>query len=127
MNMNDEELQRQIEQNAPVTGAEGRIYKSIFETLRREPDFNLSHSFADRVISRIESAKESKTELIWMGVGIFSFMIAALVAALMSNYELNFGVMKFISGYPGLVAFGITLILALQWIDKKFVRKSSVI
>lgn len=125
--MNDEELQRQIEQDAPVTGAEGRIYKSIFETLRREPDFNLSHSFADRVISRIESARESKAELIWMGVGIFCFMIAAWVAAFMSNYELNFGVMKFISGYPGLVVFGVALILALQWIDKKFVKKSSMI
>lgn len=125
--MNDEELQSHIEQNGPVTGAEGRIYKSIFETLKREPDFKLPPSFADNVIAGIESAKESKAELIWMGVGIFSFMIAALVAAFMSNYELNFGVMKFISGYPGLVAFGIALILALQWIDKKFVRKSSMI
>jgi hypothetical protein len=43
----------------------------------------------------------------------------------MTNFKLNFGVLRFISGYPGLFVFGALFILALQWIDKKLIRPST--
>ena len=119
----DEELQNQIEQTGDGSGNDAQIYKKVFDALQREPDFKLPHSFADRVISRIESARESKTEMVWLVIGVFSFVVTAIIAVALTNYKLDFGVLKFISGFPGLIAFGVAFIAGLHWFDKKFIRK----
>jgi hypothetical protein len=119
----DEELQSQIEQTGNGSGRDAKIYKKIFDALQREPDFKLPSSFADRVISRIESARESRTEIVWLVIGVFSFIVAGSIAVALTNYKLDFGVLKFISGFPGLVAFGVAFILGLHWFDKRFIRK----
>jgi hypothetical protein len=119
----DEELQNQIESTGNASGKDALIYKEIFNALKREPDFKLPPSFADRVIARIEAARESKAEMVWLVVGVLSFVVTGIIAVALTNYKLDFGVMKFISGYPGLVAFGVVFILGLHWLDKKFIRK----
>ncbi len=120
---NDEELQNEIELTGSGSGPDAQVYKRIFDALKREPDFKLPPSFADKVIYKIEATRESKTEMIWLGLGVLCFVIAGIVAIAMTNYKFDFGALKFISGYPGLIAFGATFIAALHWLDKKFVRK----
>ncbi len=119
----DEELQRWIEQTGDGSGQDAQIYKEVFKALRHEPDFKLPPSFADRVVSRIEAARESKTEIVWIFVGVLSFVITGMIAVALTNYKLDFGVLKFISGFPGLIAFGVAFIAGLHWFDKRFVRK----
>jgi hypothetical protein len=121
---NDEELQNQIERTGAGEGIDARAYKAVFDALKLEPDFRPSAGFADRVLSRIQPARESKTEIVWMAIGIFSFVIAGVVAVFLTNYRLNFGVLKFVSGYPGLIAFGIAFVAGLHWLDGKFIKKS---
>jgi hypothetical protein len=98
-------------------------FSTVDRALKREPEFQLPSDFSDRVIARIEAKPESASDMVWMGAGIFAFVIAAIVAVALTDFKFNFGVLKFISGYPGLVVFGIMFVLVLQWIDRKVIQK----
>ena len=121
--MTDEELQDIVEKGSQGHGADERAYRRVFDTLKREPSLELSAGFASRVVSKLQY-KSSRSDVTWLAVGITSFLIAMIVAIALTGFTLNWGVFKFISGYPGLIAFGIAFVLMLQWIDKKVVRKS---
>lgn len=123
--MRDEELQGYAEKGELLDNRDSRVYDKIFEALRREPEFTISPKLAEAVVRRIDfSAHRSSTDLIWLYTGLAACFIAMLVTALLTGFEINFGAFKFISGYKGLFVFGIFFVLALQWIDKKIVRKA---
>lgn len=123
MTTKEEELQNQIERTGlPVDDIDAYAYKRVFETLKQEPDFHLPINFADKVIQKIEARKESSSDFLWFGIGIFMFAIAAIVAIVLTDFKVSFGAFKFISGYPGLFIFGLCFILFIQWLDKKLVR-----
>ena len=123
MTTKDEELQNQIEKAvSSLEGVDAYAYKKVFDALKQEPDFHLPGNFADRVIQKIETKKESSSDFIWFGIGIFLFAVATIIAIVLTDYKFNFGALKFISGYPGLFIFGAAFILGLQWLDKKLVR-----
>jgi hypothetical protein len=98
-------------------------FSKVDRALKREPIFQLAPGFSDRVMARIDTSRVSSSDLVWMGAGILAFIVATIVAIAFTNFKLNFGVLKFISGYPGLVAFGVLFILVLHWIDKKVIQK----
>ena len=126
MTTKEEELQNQIEKaGSSVDGVDAYAYKKVFDALKQEPDFHLSVDFADRVIQKIEIKKESSSDFIWFGVGIFMFAVAALVAIVLTDFKVSFGALNFITGYPGLFIFGAAFILGLQWLDKKLIRPKS--
>ncbi len=126
MNTKDEELQNQIEkQNVISDELDAMIYSKVFNALKQEPDFRLSTNFADQVILKIENKKEFFADYMWFGVGIFLFVVATIVAILLTNFTLNFGVLKFMAGYKGLFIFGVCFILALHWFDKKLIKTPS--
>ena len=123
MTTKDEELQNQIENtHAPSNSVDAYSYKKVFDALKQEPDFHLPANFADEVVQKIEARKESSSDFIWFGLGIFLFTIAAIVAIVLTDFKVSFGALKFISGYPGLFAFGVFFIALIQWLDKKLVR-----
>lgn len=123
MKNKDEELQIQIEKGFNHEGSEDALaYRKLFDALRKEPDFNVSLPFADRIIDLIDK-REEKRDFWWMGIGIFLSLISMIVALTLTQANWSAGVFTFLSGYPGLVIFGIAFILVLQWIDKKVVRK----
>ena len=125
MTNKDEETQNQFEQNHPASDRiDAYAYKKVFDVLKQEPDFQLPANFADRIMARLEARRESSKDFVWLGIGIFSFVIAGVVAVVLTGFSLNFGAFKFITGYPGLIVFGIAFVLALQWVDKKVVRKN---
>ncbi len=123
MTTKDEELQNQIEKaGSSLDGVDAYAYKKVFDVLKQEPDFHLSSNFADRVIQKIETKKESSSDFIWFGIGIFMFAIAAIVAIVLTDFKVSFGALNFIAGYPGLFIFGAAFILGLQWLDQKLIR-----
>ena len=121
--MTDEELQNKVEKGINGTSADERAYRRVFDILKHEPSIALSSGFASRVVDRLQR-KSSTSDVAWLTIGIVSFVIAMIVAIAMTGFTLNWGVFKFISGYPGLIAFGIAFVLMLQWIDKRLVRRS---
>lgn len=122
MKRTEEELQHQIEKGLVNESEDARAYQRVFDALKKEPDFHVSLPFADRIIAIIEK-KEEKRDYWWMAAGIFLTVIAMIVSLVLTSPHWTTGVFTFLSGYPGLVAFGIGFILLLQWIDKKVIKK----
>jgi hypothetical protein len=118
----EEELQHQIEKGLVIESDDARAYQRVFDALKKEPDFHVSLPFADRVLAIIEK-KEEKRDYWWMAAGIFLTVIALVVSLALTSAHWTAGVFTFLSGYPGLVAFGIAFILLLQWVDKKVIKK----
>src|SRR6478736_4211038 len=128
MDMKDEELQRQIEQGDKITtSADAEAYRKVFSSLQREPEFFLHSNFEDLVIQRIaaQHAKESAREGWWFFGGIFLFIIGAIVAVALVDFNPTLGIYSFLKGYPGLVIFAILFIMALNYVDRKFIRHVS--
>ena len=127
--MTDEELQNNIEKGFAGQESDGEAYRRVFDALKREPSFKLSSDFADKVIRNRHGVPHSSAtrELVWLYVGLFSFIVVAGIAIFLTGFKINLGVLKFISGFRGLIVFGVMFILALQWIDRRFVRKPTVI
>jgi hypothetical protein len=120
--MNDEEIQKEVELgNIPLHG-DARVYRKVFDVLRHEPGYLLPGSFADRVTRRIIAA-QSSNDIYWLYAGLFGCVVACIVSAILVQAKFTVGVFRFVSGYPGLIAFGLAFILVLQWIDWKYVRK----
>ncbi len=123
--MTDEELQGRIEKGELSDNRDSRAYSKIFDALRREPEFKVPINLAERIVLRADLAsRKSSRDMVWLYAGLAACFAAMIVAALLTNFKINFGALKFISGYPGLFVFGILFVLALQWVDRKIVRKA---
>jgi hypothetical protein len=127
--MTDEQLQDAIERGANPPSRDAKAYRTVFQALNRETGFTLPAAFADRVISRL-TEKRSSRDIFWLFMGLGSLFLTLIVAILLSGFRPDFsflsvGAFTFLSSYKGLVVFGILFILLLQWIDRKFVRKST--
>lgn len=119
----EEELQNKIEQGLTNdVSIDSEAYQYVFKSLKREPTFHVSISFADRVVSMLDK-KEERRDYWWMAAGIFLSVIALIVTFVIVKAELTTGVFTFLSGYQGLIIFGVAFILLLHWIDKKIIKK----
>lgn len=119
----EEELQNKIEQGLTNDASiDSEAYQHVFKSLKREPTFHVSISFADRVVSMLDK-KEERRDYWWMAAGIFLSVIALIVTFVIAKAELTTGVFTFLSGYQGLIIFGVAFILLLHWIDKKIIKK----
>jgi len=126
--MSDEELQRKMEAGDHLdSSADAEAYRKVFSSLQREPEFMLSSSFEDLLIQRIaaQHAKESYRDGWWFIGGLFLFLIGFIVALVLIDFKPSMGVYTFITGYPGLIIFGMIFVLVLNYIDKKFIRPIS--
>jgi|JI10StandDraft_1071094.scaffolds.fasta_scaffold04013_14 hypothetical protein len=121
--MTDEELQKQIEAGVHTYDDDSEAYRHVFKALKQEPAFYVSLPFADRVLAKIEKREEQR-DFRWLALGI-SLSVIALIVTLALTKAWTVGVFSFISGYPGLVIFGIAFVLLLQWVDRKLVRKGA--
>lgn len=120
----DEELQAEIEKgHAGGDSPDSKAYQKVFDALKKEP-YQLPATFADSVVSRIQASSPGlSNDYFWFGLGIFTFITAALIATTMTDFKISFGAFKFVSGYSGLLLFGLAFILLIQWFDKQFVRR----
>ncbi len=124
--MTDEELQGRIEKGEFSDNRDSRTYVKIFEALRREPEFRVSINLAETILRQVDfSSRRSSRDLVWLYTGLVACFVAMIVAVLLTDFKINFGALRFISGYPGLFVFGILFVLALQWVDRKIVRKET--
>ena len=120
----EEELQHKLERGLSVEDSlDAQSYRKVFEVLKHEPTFQLPVGFADGVVSEMNARKRNSYDHFWLGVGILIFPVAALVSAYLTGFKLNMGPFKFLSGYNGIILFGIGLIVAIQLLDRKMTQK----
>ena len=129
--MSEEELQHKIEAREKISGRDAQAYRKVFDALEHEPEFGLPLNFADAVMSRIESKRESRKEYFVLAGGILFFVIATVVTYFMLGIRLStdtfkmqtgVGAYQFVKDYAGLFIFGAAFILLLQWFDKRFIK-----
>ncbi len=124
--MTDEELQGRIEKGEISDNRDSRAYTKVFRVLRSEPEFKPPINLAERVVLRVDlSSGKTSRDMVWLYAGLAACFVAMIVAVLMTDFKVNLGVLKFISGYSGLFVFGILFVLALHWVDRKIVRKTA--
>lgn len=98
----------------------------VSKALENERSFDLPKGFADRVVAMAEARvvkKESGREIWWLVPGIISMLGAVVFAFTRVKFTASVGVFTFISGYWGLIVFGILFITALHFVDKLIIRK----
>ena len=120
--MKDQELQELVEAGSSQGDHDSRLYQAVLKVLRTETDYLLPADFADRVMASVK-ARYSSRDMVWLMGGVFLFIVALIVALILTGFSFSLGVFTFLSGYPGLVVFGAAFILGLQWIDRKWIRK----
>ena len=127
MKKEDDDLQNQFDQGDYSTdGIDGQAYQKVFDALKQEPEYTLPVYFADRLLSRIESkekVKETSRDNVWLGLGLFSMIIALIVSFALTDFQISAGAFQFFGSHAGLIAFGVAFILLLNWVDKKIIRK----
>jgi len=127
MKSSDDELQNQFDQgNYTADGIDGQAYQKVYGALKREPAYTLPIYFADRLLSRIESKekiREASRDNWWLGLGLFSFVIALIVSFVLTDFQFSAGAFQFLAAHAGLISFGLGFILLLNWVDKRIIRK----
>lgn len=125
MKTQDEIIQEQVEKGVFNTNDEDyRAYQIVFDGVGRKPDVSLSPGFTHSVIKKIQQLKEERSlrkDFMWLGIGLFAFIIATIISISLTNFKFDFGALGFINSYGGLLVFGVVLIIGLQWLDKKLV------
>ena len=130
--MTDEErLQRDIEEGkaADSNNLDARAYQSVFRALQTPPGYQLSSTFADRVVQKfLESRNERDNwkDFFWFGAGICLLVIAFIASVVISVTYLGFnpdlGFLFAIAEYKGLIIIAVILIGIFNRIDKHLVR-----
>lgn len=125
MKTKDEIIQEQIEKGIQdIQDVDSRAYQIVFNGVGRKPNVSLSPGFTHSVIKKIQQLKEERSlrkDFMWLGIGLFAFVIATIISMSMTNFKFDFGALGFINSYGGLLVFGAVLIIGLQWLDKKLV------
>jgi len=105
----NEELQKLFERgDFSNEGIDAQAFQKVFDALKQEPTYELPVYFADRLVTLIESkekAKEISLDRFWLGVGLFSFVIALIVALALTDFKLSFGAFRFFCRLPGTSPF----------------------
>lgn len=126
MKESEENIQKLVETNQHVEGADVESYKIVFNALKKRPDFKLPSNFAHRVSAMAPSqAKAFDWDKLFLISGCISFLIALIYSILTLHAKFSVGIFSFVSGYPGLIVFAIAFVIFLNWIDKKWISKST--
>jgi hypothetical protein len=125
MNKSDENIQKQVEAGMPATGIDADAYQLVFKSLKKNPGFNLSPDFAQKVAALPKApATAFNWDKIFLISGIVGFIGALIYVITYTQFTLSAGAFHFVSGYPALFAFGAAFIFLLNWLDKKLLRNT---
>jgi hypothetical protein len=128
MNLDDEELQRAIEEGKlhDLENPDAKAYKILFDSLSHERNEKLSPVFADKVIQRAvanNQKNESSKDMWWLGIGIFLMSICLIVSIALVGANFNLGFLKGIADYSGLLFAGAVLITIFNILDKRILKQ----
>jgi len=125
MKLTDEQLQEAIERGtAETSGDDTGAYRQVFAALQRPSGRSLSAGFENAVMERVaqQQARRSVREYLWYVAGIIALIIAAVVAVVLTGFQLSFGFLESISAYSGIFIFGGVFIFALHVLDRRLLH-----
>ncbi len=133
MSAKDEELQKAAEQGRAfdADNMDEKAYREVFRILKKDPEYELSAHFAERVVASIATKQTSRSyrDYIWFGAGIMVLLAAFVGTMMYTGLDFNLrgigvdlGFLSGMSDYKGLAIFGVVFIALLNWLDKRLVR-----
>jgi hypothetical protein len=126
--MSDEEIQKKLESggNPELSESDRASYSAVFRAISKEPLLRISDSFAERVVKKIVAQKkrEARRDFVWLSLGVVFLAVGLIVTAAVAGLTFELGFLKEMSGYAGIFIFGIAIILAFNWLEKKVLSKS---
>jgi hypothetical protein len=130
MNSYEEELQKRLERGERPgdKGLDTRAYREVFRALEKDPGYQLSDDFPQRVISAVRRRQQGRDtrDYLWFGMGILLLAVASIATILFTGFRFDFGFLNTMADYKGLAVFGIMFVILLNWLDKRLVRRSRV-
>ena len=125
MNFEDD-LQRDVESGAATAGRDADAYRKIFAVLQKEPPFELSDAFADRVISRVTERyvpTSYRVEIAAWIVSVVLILSGGVYIVAVTNISFSLGFLNGLKPYLGLFAFGVVGVLIFQYFERRLVGK----
>lgn len=125
MNPGDQQHQENVERGQVPTHEDERAYQVVFRAAVQPPRVDITPGFADRVMQRIAARQVAvgRREWAWLIVGMVLMVLAAIVSMALTGFRFN---LTFLDPVKGLVAMGITMAFLFHWIDRKWIRPTSV-
>lgn len=127
--MSDEEIQKNFESGdiRRLSEKDRASYSAVFRAISKEPSLRISDSFADRVVKKIMAQKkrEARRDFVWLSFGVVFLVAGLIVTAVLAELRLELGFLKEMSGYAGVFIFGVAIIIAFNWIEKKTLSKTT--
>jgi hypothetical protein len=103
----------------------------VFRALRREPSYSLPPDFAEKVLLATESTKgkSSLFDHLWLIAGILvllsGFGVTVILLDLKIQLDIQWGFLKGLSDFKGILIFALLFVALLHFIDKQFIRSST--
>jgi len=123
--LNDEELQRMFEggnySSSEPLNDDAKVYKTLFETLSKEPEPGLPYDFAAKVTRHIKAGQKRGNELRsnLIAAGLFLIAIAAACCLLLIYTPDTANVL---SKYKWILLLMSVAFIAIQYFDQKLVK-----
>ena len=126
MSADEERIQKDIESGRTPNGdgLDVKSYQEVFRALAKEPNYNVSPSFAEKVVARVAARQQANQsrDYLWFGAGIFFLVLTAIATVMFVGFTPDFGFLTVMSDYKGLAVFGVVFIVFLNWLDKRLIR-----
>ncbi|MEO1054327.1 MAG: hypothetical protein AAFX87_27060 [Bacteroidota bacterium] len=125
--LSDKEIQDKLDAGEKLAAnqSEGRLYKEVYNHLNKMPEFELSPSFADSVVGKVEELQTSKRRskdnlfLILSTAGIF---LVSIILMVILGVQMKWNSLSYLWENKLMVLFGIVVIVAIQFADRSLVR-----
>jgi len=111
--LTDKEIQKLLDQQQSLQGDDADLYQKVYHALEKEPDFELSAQFSDKVIGAL-SAKSSFLEKMLLALAAFGILSTLILAVILIKMFASPTVVEYLP-YMGV---GSVFIILIQWLDK---------
>jgi hypothetical protein len=126
--VNDEEIQKRIEAGNHGNTKDEIAYKLVFRALKKEIEFPLSESFAEKVMFLVQEKQAPKAkslfEYVYFSVGVLLIFIGFGISIALTGFTLNWGFLQSLNDYKGLFIMGTILVILFNLIDVKLIRQN---
>ncbi len=129
-NRRDEEIQKLFADGqadaSRKTDPDIQAYQYVFEALEKEPDFNLSPDFADKLVQKI-SWRQTVTVFVRQFLLIAACVVGGIGIGIGVVFYLNTALgtefLKMVNEAKWIIVFASALLIIIEFLDKTFVRR----
>ncbi|MFI5136301.1 MAG: hypothetical protein ACHQIM_00650 [Sphingobacteriales bacterium] len=129
--MNDEELQKWLEENGhksdDLPEVDAKAYHLLFNLLSKYPDQGLPYDFSARVTRRVQARTRQNSELrsYLISIAVVSVVIAFIYSLfLLLKPQLGSGFLNIAAEYKWVFVLGIFSFLTIQYLDQVLIKST---